>query len=180
MNATKVAAGAPRNDDGIALQADRMTVPARGSAGSRGGPGSWTGFYRLERFSCEYGQLTATGIFTGHLADAGSSMASSSGRHTCAVTGTADTTSFDFLLGPLDVKLSGLLVRMEELHLLISLKALRQGHHVIAPGLLAALMEAEDLDPSIVLWLSRSFAAPASIDRPLLRTGAASGRVATS
>jgi hypothetical protein len=89
------------------------------------------------------------------------------------VRGSVGTRSLDLLLGPLDVKLSGFLVHMEEVHLPVDLKAFRQVGDVTAPGLLAALMEIEDVDPSITVWLSRIFASPATIDRPKIRTGIA-------
>ena len=161
-------------DHNADFQHHRLIAPARGSFKSPSGrSGTWTGAYRLDGFSSEYGQLTATGVFTGHLADAGSVAMSSSSRHTCAVRGSVTSMSLDLLLGPLDVKLSGFLVHMEEVLLELHLKAFRQVGDLMAPGLLAALMEIEDVDPSITVWLSRIFASPATIDRPVIRTRAA-------
>lgn len=170
-------AGPPATDHWVGSQHHRLIAPARGSFTSPSGrSGTWTGSYRLEGFSSEYGQLAATGVFTGHLADAGSVAMSSSSRHTCAVRGSVTHTSLDLLLGPLDVKLSGFLVHVEEVLLEMQLTAFRQVGNVTAPGLLAALMEIENVDPSITVWLARIFASPATIDRPMIRTGVASGQ----
>jgi hypothetical protein len=92
------------------------------------------------------------------------------------VRGSVGNKSLDLLLGPLDVKLSGFLVHMEEVHLTVDLKAFRQVEDVTAPGLLAALMEIEDVDPSITVWLSRIFASPATIDRPAIRPDVSAGQ----
>ena len=164
-------------DVGVALEHHRLIAPARGSFQSGNGrSGTWTGAYRLEEFSSEYGQLTATGVFTGHLGDAGSTVLFSSSRHTCAVTGAAGTRSLDLLLGPLDVRLSGLLVHMDEVQLPVDLKACRELGGLAAPGLLEAMLECEDLDPSIILWLSRIFAPPPSIDRRMFRSSTGGGQ----
>jgi len=166
------------SDYGADSQHHRLIAPAKGSFKSQSGrSGTWSGAYRLDGFSSEYGQLTATGVFTGHLADAGSAAMSSSSRHTCAVRGSVDNRLLNLLLGPLDVKLSGFLVHMDEVRLTVDLQAFRQVGDVRAPGLLAALMEIEDLDPSITVWLSRIFASPAAIDRPAVRADVPGGQL---
>src|SRR5687768_2727737 len=106
----KLQAGLATTDHRVDPQHHRLIAPARGSFRSPSGrSGTWAGAYRLDGFSSEHGQLTATGVFTGYLADARSGAMSSSSRHTCAVRGFVTRRSLDLLLGPVDVKLSGFL-----------------------------------------------------------------------
>ena len=72
LNRHEAARRTATTDHLVDPQHHRLIAPARGSFRSPSRrSGTWTGAYRLDGFSSEYGQLTATGVFTGYLADAG-------------------------------------------------------------------------------------------------------------
>ncbi len=81
-----------------------------------GGTGTFTGWYRLERFASEFGQLAAVGLFTGELTDDhGGRIGTSVRRQTAAVEVMASETALLVRVGPLDVNLLGFLVTVTEL-----------------------------------------------------------------
>ena len=80
-----------------------------------GGRGTFTGSYRLERLIDQFGQLAASGIFTGELQDAdGRYVGLSSRRLTCAALVDTDAETHVVHIGPVDVNLLGLMVTVQD------------------------------------------------------------------
>ena len=81
----------------------------------RGGSGTFTGTYRLERLVDEYGQTAAAGVVTGELMDAeGMRIGMGSRRLTAAAAIGQGADGYVAQIGPLDVNISGFLVSVEE------------------------------------------------------------------
>ena len=80
-----------------------------------GGRGRFTGTCRMERLLDEHGQLAAAGVFTGELHEAdGSHVGTGSRRLTCAAVLGDDPTTYEVLIGPVDVNLLGFMVSINE------------------------------------------------------------------
>lgn len=78
-----------------------------------GGAGTMTGCYRLGRFIAVSDRLYATGVFTGELLDSdGSVIGVGSRRHSAAVDVNRGENGLMALIGPVDVDLLGLTVRV--------------------------------------------------------------------
>jgi len=78
-----------------------------------GGAGTMTGWYRLGRFIAVSDKLYATGVFTGELLDAdGTVVGVGSRRQSAAVDITRGVQGLMALIGPVDVDLLGLTVRV--------------------------------------------------------------------
>lgn len=88
-----------------------------GSFGSPSGrAGTFVGSYRLERCLSPFGQLAATGVFTGQLTDAdGRGIGIGARRTTVAVQVVSTATGLLVQIAALDVNLLGLLVQVDEL-----------------------------------------------------------------
>jgi hypothetical protein len=77
--------------------------------------GTFIGAYRLERVVDQFGQLAAAGVFTGNLTDSsGGHVGFASRRLTVAAEVVATRTGSELRIGPLDVNLLGLFVRVEQ------------------------------------------------------------------
>jgi hypothetical protein len=82
-------------------------------AAPSGRAGSFVGSYRLERLRTDFGQLTAAGVLTGELVDAGGApVAIGSRRHSAAAELVSDATQHVVHIGPVDVNVAGFLVRV--------------------------------------------------------------------
>ena len=78
-----------------------------------GGAGTMTGWYRLGRFIAVSDKLYAVGVFTGELLDAdGTTIGVGSRRQSAAVDITRNASGLMALIGPVDVELLGLTVRV--------------------------------------------------------------------
>jgi hypothetical protein len=76
--------------------------------------GTFVGGYRLERLVDQFGQLAAAGVFTGNLTDSsGDHLGFASRRLTAAAEVVPTPSGSELRIGPLDVNLLGLFVRVE-------------------------------------------------------------------
>jgi hypothetical protein len=84
-------------------------------ASPSGRTGAFRGAYRLDRFVTQFGQLAASGVFTGVLTDAdGARIGFGSRHHTVAVELVVDQAAVSATIGPLEVNLLGFAVAVDE------------------------------------------------------------------
>lgn len=106
-------AGGPETSQGRRFSGSTTVTGAFRSPSGR--VGSFSGAYRLDRFVEQYGQLAASGVFTGELTDAdGTRVGVGSRRHTAAVELEANAAALVARVGPLDVNVLGFVVSVDE------------------------------------------------------------------